>query len=1105
MSTPTAIEQWLARCGLSHLAPIFHANRIGLDVVQSLTDGDLKELGLAMGDRKRVLTAIAGAGQEAAPAQIPVERRQLTILFCDLAGSTALAARLDPEDMRDVIRAYQSACAAAITSHGGFVAKFMGDGVLAYFGYPRAHEDEAERAVQAALDIVDSVGSLATAAEAPLQVRIGVATGLVVVGDLIGEGAAAEQAVVGETPNLAARLQALAEPFGIVIAETTRRHVGGLFELADLGPQALKGFAVPQPAWRVLGASRVANRFRALRSGTAPLVGRDAEVELLMRHWDAAKAGHGRAVLISAEAGVGKSRLAETIRERVRSEPHFALRYFCSPHHRESAFHPVIGQLERAASFDRSDDVPTKRRKLAELLAGSPVQAELPLLAELLSLPGAEDWPTPPLTPEQRKRKIVDTLLLLLEYLASRSPVLMIFEDLHWMDPTSGELTERALAGLDRLPLLLIATFRPDFQPPWVSRPNVSTITLPRLDRGAQEALVRGLAGDVALPTHVLGEILDRSDGVPLFLEELTKDVLEAGETARAVPPAGAKPAVPISLQTALMARLDRLGPVAREVAQTASAIGREFAYDLVVAGVARDEREARSGLDQLVAAGLVFQYGNPPDAVYQFKHSLVRDVAYSTLLRGLRQTLHGRLADHLERRMHDKRDSQPEMLAYHLAEAGFPERAASYWLEAGRREAGRSANLEAIAHLRRGIAALSTLPETSERLKLELALQLALGPSLLGNQGFKSSELDTAYLRARAIAERLGDDRALFTATWGRWITTSQDCMLGSAMDDLIAELFCAADAIGDPGLCLQAHHAGWVRTLWLGQPLATHRHVTSGLELYDPGKHAGHAVLYGGHDPAACGCGYDAIALWILGWPDQAVARARQGIALATDLGHASSLAHALWLAGFVHQMRRDAQAALETSERLVALSNEHDSAVYRVASQVLQGWARALHGAPESEGLAEMRAGVEAYRSLAGVMVGPFLVSLADSERRAHHFDRAEATLVDAERVIRQRGERLWVGGVLRSKGDLAASRPSPDFVAAEHHYGEALAIARQVGSKSLELRAARGLARVWHRRRQTKEAHDLLAPILGWFTEGFDTLDLIETKALLETLR
>src|SRR5882757_11032750 len=585
MSTPTTIEEWLARFDLSRFATTFRDNGIDLDVLARLGYDDLRELGLSIGDRKRVLAAVSASTAAATPpATAAVERRQLTVLFCDLADSTALSSRLDPEDMRDVIRAYQTACANVIARHDGFVAKFMGDGLLAYFGYPRAHEDEAERAVRTGLDIVASVGDLQTPAREALQVRIGIATGLVVVGDLIGTGAAEEQSVVGETPNLAARLQALARPNAIIIAEATRRQVGGLFELADLGPQTLKGFATPQPAWRVLGARDAANRFKALRASATPLVGRDEEIELLLQRWASAKSGAGRAVLISAEAGVGKSRLAEAVREHIRGEPHVTLRYFCSPHHRESAFYPIAGQLERAASFDRSDDAAARRRKLNDIFVGTRAEAELPLFAELLSVPGIEVRSALELTPERRREEILEALLRLVEDLARRQPILAMFEDLHWMDPSSGELLDRMIPRLACLPVLLIATFRPEFQPTWAGQPHVSTMALPRLDRRAGEALVRALAGVAPLVPDTLDEILERTDGVPLFLEEVTKAVLEAGgPTPRGSAAvaggasAGARLAVPVSLQASLMARLDRLGPAAREVAQAASAIGRDF------------------------------------------------------------------------------------------------------------------------------------------------------------------------------------------------------------------------------------------------------------------------------------------------------------------------------------------------------------------------------------------------------------------------------------------------------------------------------------------------------------------------------------------------
>jgi len=1112
MEPHETLKEWLTHFGLSRLEGTFRDNGIDLDVLASLTDDDLRELGLNIGDRKRVLAALSRPAapststNPALPAQSEAERRQLTVLFCDLADSTALSARLDPEDMREVIRAYQKACTSVIVGHDGFVAKYMGDGLLAYFGYPRAHEDEAERSVRAALDIVAAVRALRTSEQESLGVRIGIATGLVVVGDLIGTGAAEEQSVVGETPNLAARLQALAEPDMIVIAETTRRQVGGLFELSELGARSLKGFAVPQSAWRVLGPSDVASRFKALRSDATSLVGREEEIGLLMRRWENAKSGEGRVVLISAEAGVGKSRIAEALQERIRGEAHATLRYFCSPHHHESALYPITKQLERAARFERTDDAATRRGKLADLLVGGPAEAELALFAELLSVPGIEAKSALELPPQRRKEKILDALIRLLESLSKRQPVLAVFEDLHWIDPTSGELLDRMVATLGRLPVLLVATFRPEFRAPWIGQAHVATITLSRLGRHEGEALVRQLAGATALPTDIVSEILERSDGVPLFLEEVTKVVLEASGTAAREALSGmgsARLAVPATLQASLMARLDRLGPVVREVAQAGSAIGRYFPYDLLVAAAPRSEAESRAALDQLVASGLVFQRGTPPDAVYQFKHALVQDTAYSTLLRGPRRALHERIAAELERQARDGSDCEPEILARHFAEAGDPQRAASYWLDAGRREAGRSANIEAIAHLRHGMEALAPLPETPERLRAELALELALGPALAANKGFASAEGRAAYLRARGVAERLGDARALFAATWGLWLASSQGNKEGAEVNDLGARLFRVAGSIGDPGLQMQAHHAAWATKLWVGDLATTHDHVSKGLDLYDRQKHGSHALLYGGHDPAVCGLGQGAIALWMLGYPEQAANSLNRGIAHARELGHTPSVGHALWLAAFLHIFRSDAPSALEAGERLVALGREHGFALYRAAGSVMHGWARARLGALE-EGLAELREATAAHLAVTGMSPGFFAVALAEMERRTGHFQRAEIALAEARAVTVVRGEPLWLSSILRETGNLAASRPAPDLVLAEQLFGEALATARKLGAKSLELQAATSLAQLWREQGRAAEARSLLSPILGWFTEGFDDPDLTDARALIGQL-
>ena len=896
------VGDWLRTLGLGQYAAAFRDNEIDAGVLPGLTAEDLKDLGVTLvGHRRRLLDAIAALGQEAttapASASPPVaaeaERRQLTVLFCDLAGSTELAGRLDPEDLRTIIAAYHQAVAAVLTGFGGFVAKYMGDGILAYFGYPEAHEEDAERAVRAGLAIVERVVRLGLSE--PLRVRIGIATGLVVVGDLIGAGAAQEQAVVGETPNLAARLQGLAEPNEIVIADATRRQLGTLFEIRDLGPQALKGFAAGQRVWRVVGESGVASRFEALRSGATPLVGRDEEIDLLLRRWAQAKAGEGRVVLISAEPGIGKSRLAEAVEERIAEEPHARLRYFCSPHHQDSALYPMIGQIERAAGFAREDSAPIKQQKLAAFFAES-APGELSLIAELLSLPTTQIGSKLELTPQRRKEMTFEALLGALERLSRREPVLMLFEDLHWMDPTSRELLDRTIARVEHLPVLLVATFRPEFVLSWTGQPHVTMLALNRLGRRDGALLVEQLAGNAGLPADLIAEIVERTDGVPLFLEEVTKVVIEtaggsdaaARGTLAMIP--GGRLAVPATLQASLMARLDRLGPGPKEIAQIGAAIGREFSYELLAAVTPRGAAETQAALGRLVAAGLVFQRGIPPSAEYQFKHALVQDTAYGTLLRGPRQALHGRIAAAIGECSPGTAERQPELLAHHLAEAGQPERAACYWLDAGRRAAARSANIEAVAHLQRGIEALAQLAETPERIRLELALQLARGPAVMSIRGFGAPDAEAAYRRARELAELCGDNRALFAAIWGEWLVTGQTAG-GGHREDLVDELFRVAEPLGDPGLRMQAHHAAWATLIFQGDLLRGNEHVRQGLNLYDRNEHGTHALLFGGHDPAVCGTGQAAMALWMLGYPDQAVASAGRAIDFAKDVAHLPS----------------------------------------------------------------------------------------------------------------------------------------------------------------------------------------------------------------------
>ena len=680
---------WLRGLGLGKYEAIFRENEIDEAVLPSLTHENLKELGVtALGHRLKLLDAIAALRTETTakappseaaltahkPAHDTAERRQVTVMFSDLVGSTALSARMDPEDLREVISAYQKCVAETVGRFGGYVAKYMGDGVLVYFGYPQAHEDDAERAVRAGLELIAAVSALK--APVSLQTRVGIATGLVVVGDLIGSGEAQERGIIGETPNLAGRLQGIAEPNMVVIAEGTRKLLGNLFELKDLGPSDLRGIAGPVRAFAALRPGAIESRFEALHgSGLTALVGREEELELLLRRWSRAKTGEGQVVLLSGEAGIGKSRLTAALMEGIANEPHTHLRYFCSPQHTDSALYPIIGQMERAAGFVFDDAPEAKLGKLDAVLAQtSTSKQDAALLANMLSLPNDGRYPALDLAPEQRRQRTLQALVSQMEALAGQSPVLMIFEDAHWSDPTSLEVIGRIVDQIATLRVLLLVTFRPEFTTPWIGQPRVTAVTLSRLPKRCIDAMIDGVIGNKLLPASIRQDIIKRTDGIPLFIEEMTKAVLEADSEDAALRTAAAIPppilAVPASLQASLMARLDRLGP-AKEIAQTAAAIGREFSHALLAAVVRKPEAELQAALNRLAAAGLLFRQGIPPHTTYLFKHALVQDAAYGTLLRESRRSLHRRITAALESQFPEIVESQPELLARHAPRRG--------------------------------------------------------------------------------------------------------------------------------------------------------------------------------------------------------------------------------------------------------------------------------------------------------------------------------------------------------------------------------------------------------------------------------------------------
>ncbi len=712
------VGDWLRSLGLGQYETLFRQNDIDVEVLSELTEGDLEKFGVSFGHRKRLLKAIASLGstettvKPAAPVALQTstdaaERRQLTVMFCDLVGSTALSGRLDPEDLRGIIGAYHRCCAELIERCGGFVAKYMGDGVLAYFGYPQAHEHDAERAVQAGLAIVEAVPKLVTIADSPLQVRVGIATGLVVVGEIIGAGAAQERSIVGETPNLAARLQALAEPGTILIGEGTQHLIGGMFELEPTGEHEMKGFARTVQAWRVLREASVESRFAAIRTGgNLPLIGRTHEMGLMLERWRQARSGEGQIVTVVGEAGIGKSRIAEAVQEALAGEPHARVHLQCSPYHSDSALYPVIQHLARAARFAAADSPGDKIEKLTALFSARAKSdaAAIPLLAELLSIPVAEQAAPQSLTPAQRKAATIALLNDEIVRLGEIRPVLLVLEDAHWIDATSLELMTRLADSIGPARVLAVVTGRPEFAPPWQARPHATLLTLGRLGRAECTQLVAGVAAAHGLSAETVATIVVKTDGVPLFIEELTKSVMEA-----------AGEAVPATLKDSLMARLDRLGE-AREVAQIASVIGRVFPFALLDA-VAPKGNELEGALAKLAAAGIVFPEGRGAERSYSFKHALVRDAAYESLLVSRRRDWHERIARAIEAYFPDLTANEPELLAHHYGEAGLADPACDYRMRAGDRAVNRSAYKEAIAHFSAGLNAAETLPDSVERM----------------------------------------------------------------------------------------------------------------------------------------------------------------------------------------------------------------------------------------------------------------------------------------------------------------------------------------------------------------------------------------------------
>jgi predicted ATPase len=924
----------------------------------------------------------------------------------------------------------------------------------------------------------------------------------------MGGGEKRERLALGDTPNIAARVQNLAKPNTVVISSATYRLVEGLFECSDLGLHTLKGISTPLEVYRVLLESDVRSRFDvAVGKGLTPLVGREQEVELLLERWDQVKKGMGQVVLISGEAGIGKSRLVQVMKEQVAGETQTRIESRCSPYYQNSSLYPVIDHLQRLL-FRKEDSPEEKLGKLEGVLEqyGFLLQEMVPLFAYLLFLPLPDRYSPLTLSPQRQKQKTLEALVVWLLKEAEKRPVLRIVEDLHWADSSTLEYLSLLVEQVSTARIFTLLTFRPDFSPPWTGRAHLTQITLNRLTRKQVETMVNRVTGGKSLPNEVIQQVVTKTDGVPLFVEELTKMVLESGllrEQDGHYELTGPLPllAIPTTLQDSLMARLDRLATV-KEVAQLGATLGREFTYELLKAVSPLDETSLQRELTRLVEAELVYQRGLPPQSRYFFKHALIQEAAYQSLLKSKRQQYHQNIAQVLEERFPETAETQPELLAHHYTEAGLVVQAIPYWQRAGERARQRSANVEAISHLFKGLELLKTLPDTPERIQQELNLQTTLAPAFMATKGYASQEVERAVIRAWELCQQLGETPQLFPVLHGLWrfYLVRPDLHMARERAEQCLHL---AQSTQDPEFLLEAHMALGAAFLWLGELVPARAHHEQGIALYDPQRHRSHTFLYG-QDPGVFCLSYGAWALWYHGYPDTALGRVHEALTLAQELSHPYSLGFALRSVVVVHQLRFERQAVREWAEKLIALSNEQGFAYWLAWGNILRGWALAKQGDGEEE-IAQIRQGLAAHQATEAELAQPyFLALLAEAYGGIGKAQEGLTVLAGALDVVNKYGERFYEAELYRLKGELLLALSQENQAEAETCFHKAIEVARWQSAKSLELRTVMNLSRLWQRQGKKEEARKMLAEIYGWFTEGFQTADLKQAKALLEEL-
>ena len=1056
----------------------------------------------------------------ATPRASEAERRQLTVMFCDLVGSTTLSAQLDPEDYRTVVQQYQQTGATVIAQYDGHIAQYLGDGLLVYFGYPVAHEDDAQRAMRTALGVVEAVQQLSLPTiqlPRPLQVRIGIHSGLVVIGD-VGVGERTEQLALGETPNIAARLQGVAEPNTVIISAATQRLVERQFECQPFGSHVLKGVDTPIAVYHMRSERQGVSPLVG-RTTLTPLVGREQEVGLLVDRWEQAKEGRGQVVLLSGEPGIGKSRLTYTLREHVTNEGSLLFEARCSPYYQHSALYPLIDVLQRTLLLTRQDTSEEQIAKLERTLALFGMQETVPLFTALLSLPTTPQYPPLNLTPQKQKERTLQALVQMMLAQAERQATVSVWEDLHWADPSSLEFLTLLIEQLPMANLLLVLTFRPEFTPPWKLRSHISQLVLNRLGKRQVEVMIEKVAESKNLSAEVIEQIRMKTDGVPLFIEELTKSVIESatgGGAQYTVP----LQTIPATLQEALLARLDRLS-TARQVAQLGATLSREFSYELLQAVSPLSKPELQAALSKLVEAEILYQRGIGEQSRYFFKHALIQDTAYQSLLKSTRQQYHRQIARVLEERFPDTKEIQPELLAHHYTEAGLTVQAIPYWQRAGQRAVERSANTEAIAHLTLGIALLKTLPDTLDRVQQELTLQIALGSPLMAVKGYAAPELEATYARAHTLCQQVGETSQLFAPLRGLCLFYLIRGKLQTARK-LGEQLLDLAHRLQDFELLVEAHYALGDALQCLGEFIPAHEIFEQGIGFYDPYKHRSLAFRYG-QDPGVVCRSHSAFVLWYLGYPDQGLKRAHEALTLARELSHSFSVTFALGFVATLHQLRQEEQLARECAETTIALSTEQGFPFFEAWGAGLKGWVLAKQG-QEKEGVAQISDSLVTLQAIGAEIIREwFLVLLAEAYRQAGQVSEGLRELATALAMMQEGGGHFYEAELYRLKGELTLQSKvqgpkSQVEKEAEACFLKAIEVARKQQAKSLELRTVMSLVRLRQQQTQNHESrntqheartrlneeHRMLSEIYNWFTEGFDTKDLQEAKTLLDAL-